>query len=111
MDDMLRLLLLHASINIVLISYICFPKKNHHVIQDPNVAKKICLLLLSNNFSSKSYGWGRNAQSAAAHVFLVNLPLQSCRRSRIDQDKEHIFELLVPQQSTHAEKSLDVPLL
>jgi hypothetical protein len=63
------------------------------VLLDSNVAKKTCLLLLSNNFSSESFSW-RNAQSAAANVFLVNPPLQSCRRSRIiDQDKGLIFDL------------------
>jgi len=39
-----------------------------------------------------------------------------CRCNRVGaagltKIKKHIFELLVPQQSTHAEKSLHVPLL
>ena len=40
MDDMIRLLLLHASINIVLISYICFPKKIIMLFRIPTLQRK-----------------------------------------------------------------------
>ena len=71
----------------MLISYVCFPKIV--VLLDSNVAKKICLVLLSNNLSSKSYGW-RDAQLPSPLRQMCSWSIRRCNRegvAGIDQDK------------------------